>query len=307
MNFYDQGYPADLLVRTMVSSIEIKNLNGRAKSVFQVNDPSDPSYADFLEFCVDLRNAQRSHALILDLESITNAVVYYGSDAKLPEIVSAIQTPGFAVTCDTNAGKVTMTYGKQNLRWRLGLIPGFTIKNDRPQLTDLDTFLADPLMQDVFSTNNEQQGLVYDLRKPEERSRAANKFANYIAQTNLVLRMRTFESAMFSVARQQSYFEQLNGKSRGGASFTNDSFGPCALIHSNKIMVRPAMTLRYSQIKERPERTLVELKHDKQTYAVSEFGGTHQNSIVFTILSYLYAQTSINTQNLPVQQTIRLQ
>lgn len=43
-----------------------------------------------------------------------------------------------------------------------------------------------------------------------------------------------------------------------------------------------------------------------QTYYVGDLKDETQNRTVFTLLSYLFAQAAISTQNLPVQQLIQV-
>jgi hypothetical protein len=64
--------------------------------------------------------------------------------------------------------------------------------------------------------------------------------------------------------------------------------------------------------------TLIEINHNHVTYSIGDLEGKadplypdglnpYQNRTVFSIISYLYLQTAISTQNLPVQQLIQVQ
>jgi len=233
-------------------------------------------------------------------------IVYSSTDAKLPDVINTAQAPGFSVKFETNGPKITVIHKQQNLKWKLNGIPGYTMTTNGYQMTDRKMTNANPLM-DAVAPRTDAWEWTHDDRGTEEKSRAALDFANYLVQTNIVLKMRTFEAAMYSVARQQVYFERLRGSGRGKVAYDRDDYGPVAKLPDLKLRVRPAMTLVRTHIKLRPERNLVEVNHANTIYSVGDVNGTDQNLLVFTIISYLYAQTSISTQNLPIQQVIRLQ
>jgi hypothetical protein len=67
------------------------------------------------------------------------------------------------------------------------------------------------------------------------------------------------------------------------------------------------MKLTYGDNELSPHAKLVEVNYDNVLYSVGDAEGTIQNRTVFTMLSYLFSQTAISTQNLPVQQLIRVQ
>jgi hypothetical protein len=88
---------------------------------------------------------------------------------------------------------------------------------------------------------------------------------------------------------------------------------PGELAQDSRFKVRPLMTLtRRPEEGERPPlQKLAEICYyngsTNQTYYVGDPKGESQDQVVFTMLSYLFAQTAVSTQNLPVQQTIRSQ
>src|SRR5581483_4904745 len=320
MTFYDQGYPADLVIRTMVASIEHKTIsNGMQKSDFWINDTNDPTYHDFLKFCADVRSMQLSHVLILDRDDQKSTLVYTGPKTKLADVIAAVQAPGFDVT-SSPTGDSIVSYKQPGLRWKLNVLPGFrpekieylmengvTGTNVVYQLVASPATFETNYFATAFSAPEERPKFTYDRRSNLEKGTNAVNLAADISQTNIVLKMRTFEAAMYSVARQQKYFERHVGATWGNIDYGFDEFGPYAKLHDADVKVRPTMTLEHAQIKEHPGHLLAHLRHGNASYAVADFKGTTQNSLVFTVLSYLYAQTAISTQNLPVQQTIRLQ
>ncbi len=74
--------------------------------------------------------------------------------------------------------------------------------------------------------------------------------------------------------------------------------------------VRPTMRLTCRSGERSPANILAEVSYGdttEETYYVGDATGQTQNRTVFTVLSYLYAQTAIGTQSLPVQQLIQVQ
>jgi hypothetical protein len=74
------------------------------------------------------------------------------------------------------------------------------------------------------------------------------------------------------------------------------------------------MMIKYDPQKRLHLSKLVEVDYKNETYSVGDFDGedvyptdSNQNRAVFTMISYLFSQTAINTQNLPVQQLIQVQ
>jgi hypothetical protein len=153
--------------------------------------------------------------------------------------------------------------------------------------------------------------------------------------------MRTFEAALYSVAKQQIYFQQmLEQQAKTNTLYVvktdlgKDSNGLYARVYydnRNYFLVRPLMTLTYNDDGARTNRVQptrrasgevqsppflppsfqedVRVNYEGTTYVVGDPEGAivTQNRTVFTILSFLFGQTAINTQNLPIQQLIRVQ
>jgi hypothetical protein len=101
--------------------------------------------------------------------------------------------------------------------------------------------------------------------------------------------------------------------------YCGDAYGPLAIIplgdeadrNYAPLVVRPLMKLTRQNQELPPYYKLAEIPYDdghaKETYFVGDSKDSDQNRTVFTLLSYLYAQTTIGTQNLPVQQLIQVQ
>jgi len=91
---YDQGFHADLLVRTMVASVRYLDTNG--EYVLLVNHPYNPSYLSFLRFCEGLRDAQLNRDLLVKpVESLDPPPTY--RDVKLADALAALSA-GYGMT-----------------------------------------------------------------------------------------------------------------------------------------------------------------------------------------------------------------
>ena len=63
-DFFKMNYHADVLLRTMVQSVEIKSADG-STDTWLVNHPGTGSYADFLEFADELNLAQEKQMILV--------------------------------------------------------------------------------------------------------------------------------------------------------------------------------------------------------------------------------------------------
>ena len=292
--FYDQGYPADLVVRTMVESVQRATVKGTSTN-YEVlaNDPNDPSYPDFLIFCHNLREAQLSHALSVQLA--TNNVPIYSStntNAKLSDVVSAVQA-GMTVTCKTATGDVSVTRPTQSFEWQAN---GNSPTNPPPQFNALDFQPASV------------------PAKPASMQAFATAFAAGYAKGEYKLKMRTFEAALYTVAKQEEYFRKLakaqQGQMTAGIKYRVDpAAGPVATVkrRGSHFDVWPLMTMTHCGKEQVPPTPLVATAYNGRNYMVGRADDNNQDRTVFTMLSYLFAQTAISTQNLPVQQLIQVQ
>lgn len=377
LTFYDQGYPADWIIRTMVTSIQKQSIqttvlnlttniftNGMWTNIiiqsitnsittnceFYANDPCDPTYPRFLEFCADLRNAQLCHALTINRSGSDPTTVYSSTSAKLTDVVSAIGA-GLTVKCtDTNSGRIIVTHSESGLQ----LAPGnLLIRDNFLQYTNLLGYQPETRL--TFDTETEEAKISNALEVAQDildwkvtTPISTNKLGivQNILEKKAVLKVRTFEAAMYCIAKQEAYFEKMRNSQTNQLPFpsTNDivygvdTYGPYAVVirdDRSRFKVRPTMTLTYkytdvgtnhfsrSQVTwQRGNQTSsdmafaceppdfseqVRVDYNNVPYVVGDVEGTTQNRTVFTMLSYLFAQTAINTQNLPIQQLIQVQ
>jgi len=423
LTFFDQGYPADLVVRTMVESVQhevstnftVNNLTIHAASAHTnntrfgtaittvaaytnletvdlgtnyvewamctntyitetgtntfisrvkpaalprfetlVNSPDDLSYPRFLLFCRNVRNAQLVHALTVD--TVSNATeLYYSSitNTKLTDVVSAVQA-GLSVKYAADSGEITVNNSK----------PGLVLK------AETNSILA---WADLASQSN---ALTFDIQEPSWKGTNAVKYATRYANGNYKLKLRTFEAALYGVAKEEARFRELAREPlQPGIIYGKDAFGPYVILNNltnrntkldsltnrvailnnlttsfavlnnltninatltdttnvdamlanptngvpdrhakaNKnagnynIRVRPIMTLTHPGGERVPLTTVADVRYNGREYSVGDEDNSNQNRMVFTMLSYLFAQTAISTQNLPVQQLIQVQ
>jgi len=310
--FYDQGWQASWVLRILADSVEhqvvtetivtnlVTNIVAGVTSVvaapvavsttnfeFWVNNPYSPTYPQFLNFCMDLQNAQRCHALSVVNGVVCTNVVYCSADAKLTDVVAAVQA-GLSVTCDPQATKrfqVTKTD------------TGVRFASSSPFVSGDDS-----VPQSIF--NPDRESAAASLRRAVEFSQ---KYTGH----EYTLKLRTFEAAMYSAAKEEDEFRNLAGEGApyAGLSFGTTNKGPCAVLQrpgGAKVEITPIMTLTYRPGEIVPADPLAQVKYRGKTYMVADRGDSNQNRLVFTILSYLFAQTTVGTQNLPVQQLIQV-
>lgn len=99
----------------------------------------------------------------------------------------------------------------------------------------------------------------------------------------------------------------------GDITFGKDENGPYAVVFRDTglpLLARPIMLITRDKDEAPFDRVLVELKYGdgspKHYYCIGDRGESIENRSVFTLLSYLFAQAGVSTQNLPVQQLIQV-
>lgn len=288
---YDLGWPADLLARTMVRSvIRTNHTAGKHMVTYMVNSPGDPSYPEFLRFCSKLRTNQLGQLLVFSRKPGHDNVVFASTEVRLAEVVSAIQS-NLTVT-SSPFGVVTVT----------------------------KTGIAQPgLIPNISSDSKKYTTALFQVEASRQYS-DAEEFANDF--TNCSLQMLSVESAMYTAAREERYFRDYltNPPLHADICYEDSRQGPVALVEDTKsgktFEVHPLLTLTQAgNVQVKPEHRLVEIPYafrdraDGQPgeYFIGDYNNRIDNRTVFTILTYLFAQTGVSTQNLPVQQLIHLQ
>jgi hypothetical protein len=312
--FYDQGYPAELVARTMVASVQhattTKSDTGIVTNYeYWINNPNDPTYPRFLDFCSTLHYDQRWQVLTVGTGATTTNLVYCGTNSKLPDIVASVQA-GLSVKFDTNSDNTVVTQIQPgSFKFVVNNPPDVDFYMKRKALIGLEKFSP-------ASLSELDHKVTGDTQDPETSLSSAVGTAQDFAADHFVLKMRTFEAAMYSVAKEEGYFRRFAEGAQHPPPYPDvaymiDADGPCAKVtrsNNSTFKVRPIMTLTCPNdpIEKAPPSNLVVHYGDK-TYFVGDPTNSTQNKTVFTILTYLYSQTAISTQNLPVQQLIQVQ
>lgn len=277
--FYEQGYHADLLIRITVASVQRPSKTDAHKSEYLVNNPMDSTYPQFLEFCDSMRKAQLEHALISDTTDTGDLKI---NSANLSDIAYA-KGAGLEVKQDKTTNAYTVGHQQTS---------GFKVN-------------------DAW-TSSEQDKAFIDFVKTFEKNRT--KF-----------QMRTFEAAMYSVAKEEVYFDWKQNQKGGPITFSHDEYGSYVEITpttGNDLRIRPIIQLQrgYPSTARLRFSELTSLLYDGVVYSVGDLEGYAKdgsraeptiiktyNRTVFTMLSYLFSQISIDTQKLPSQQFIQVQ
>jgi len=318
--FYNEGWPADWVARTMLESIQIKIPDSSSSTncylEVYLNDPSDPTYPQFLRYCNELYDAQRFH--ILEAGKMTHnadeTIVYEQTNATLKDVIAAVKA-GLTVKRD-KSGVYTYCMAKTN-----------ESSSESPNLLITDEGFL------VSKFYNQKKGLV---RSDVEKSvRNAITIAEELCTNRVILSMRTFEETMNGAASEQDYFKFYESPANmpyvGGISFTNDPYGTIAIVNPetpDAFPVRPLLMIRYPARVRSHISTLAGLKYEGEVFTVGDlrekysdpsekflegFQGYRpddiygQNSMVFSMLSYLFSQAAVDTSKLPVQQLIQVQ
>jgi hypothetical protein len=328
--FYDQGYPADLVARTMLDSVQhvttistniittnipnsvlglitnviaistttitttsvTNNVTNNVTTItttsvtnsipaststnipinitnvainyeFWVNDPNDPSYPQFLEFCSQLRYAQLCHALTVGT-AISNALIYSSTNAKLTDVVAAVQA-GLSVKCDsTNNGHIAVTQS-----------PSIKFVGPGELYRERYEYLTNELKKPA-DTN-----ITFDNQDPGLDVANAVHLAQEFTSGNYTLKMRTFEAAMYSVAKQEVYFRHFAPTNHfdtnslehdtppytTNITYTKDGYGPLAIV-THQIIGTPRTIFSVREIKDLNE---IIQKWSGQSNAISAF------------------------------------
>jgi hypothetical protein len=294
---YDQGWPANWLIRTMVDSITKTSTNyaSGTKVEVYVNDPSDPTYPAFLTYCDGIFHGQLLRTLIMKESSGEQKEIYESTNSKsykLSELISAIGN-GLSVTW-TNNGPVVKTKSGDSYELVTNWNNNFNIYTN---------YIGSNF---IFST--------------QEAFNSAKNFVTNFDNAAVTFKMRTFESIMNAVASEESMFNDSTNPSYRSTNivFTNDGCGPIAIVFpsdgSCSFTNRPIISISDKSCPGFSK--LIGVKYKDVPYCIGDFtngteevvpGYDYQNREVFTLLSYLCSQIAIDTSKLPVQQLIQVQ
>lgn len=153
------------------------------------------------------------------------------------------------------------------------------------------------------------------------------KFVIEYRDGQYTFKLRTFESVLYALAHEQEMFKRFEKEKPrySEITFVENPYGPIAKVHrhgGHSFQVRPILVIQYDNEARSNLAILVEVEDTHgQLFTIGDFDenklktkpkidpGTPEtaNRTVFTVVSYLFGQASISTQNLPVQQLIQVQ
>jgi len=277
-------------VRTVTRQVPVYSTN--VETFF--NSPNDPTYPKFLEFCDSLRDAEFFHTLAVERNTNDTRVVYRSKDPDLTDVAAALAA-GLNVQYDPKTGECVASKTELTLKWAYQPSSEAQIQDESSTVAKAHSFLA------------------------------ADAFAKHCQFT---FKTRTFEAIMYSVANEERLFKKLaypKNLSYDGVTFTNDPDGlPMAVVSRGSLLLtnRPILTINYEGHEPDHLSKLIEVAYKGENYTIGDIERAapamasdphsgpldlYQNRTVFSLLSYLFAQIAINTQNLPVQQLIQVQ
>lgn len=307
---YDQGFGADILARTMIESIAVCDPRNPGDFKVYVNNPRNPNYRGFLAICDAMREAQRDQRLVVEkVQSHPKPTIY--QDVKLSDAVAAAKE-GFTVVNGKDAHSYAVTAPPSATGFKLVLVSdaGTPIKAMVKAKPEWSIFVNGGWTRS--QSNNPATSGGDKKHSP--------------SQPRVELRMRTMISAMYAVAREEGYFKDLalhpQKRPYDTMAFASDAGGVYAKAHDKysdcmgvcfpegdaEKPVRPILTMTGFK----PDSThrlskLVEVRHENRTYVIGDMEPDQPNREVFSLLSYLFVQASLDPQKLPVQQLIQVQ
>ena len=316
--YLEEEYTAVIATNFVPSPVPIITQHLETNYEYWVNDPNSSSYPHFLEYCKTLRFLQRYNILGIDRGSGSNIVdiARDPSKVKLADIVSAIGS-GLSVNYIPASNLLVVSKQNQDFKFHKNQIPtpGFSTNPGY-----FDKMNRQYSLQQL-ATNEDYQAARDWVLYPK-----AQLLADRIVADHIKLKMRTFEAALFSAANEQREFEyyETHTPPYANLSFQANQYGPVAtLILGDGVPynVRPILTLHYRAMERAQLTKVAQIGHDGETYTIGDLEGryarhdpligdrfnVYQNRMVFSLVNYLFLQTAINSQNLPVQQLIQVQ
>ena len=317
--------PAGTILETeLVTNVE---MTYATNTEIMVNSPTDRSYPDFLEFCFFLRRLQAYHLLTVHPgETQGGTVVYQGNQAKLPDLAAAVES-GLSTKYDANSGEYLVTKPNQSPSLQLSITNQTfeTFTNNNPDVTTY--------------TNNKPNvtGTKYTLALNREMFDAMMGTASRLENTDARLKMKTVEVAMYDAANEAHLFQSKTNSLRHDIKYSDfDKYGTFGVVSVNTnyppFAVRPVLMLNYDRSSMTNLAISVQVAYQGQGFTIGDFteralamqiSNTNKpsglagvimpedspqtsNRDTFTVLSYLFSQVAIDTQNLPLQQLIQI-
>jgi hypothetical protein len=229
MSLFDQGFHADVLMRTMVARIELSDGRTDGKTITLVNHPLDPSYPRFLRLCHYLYEyGQLGHFAVIRPGRPTFTLK--SGDVKLADAVSAIQA-GYTISDIPGAPKDSSDNRKDKPGKAMdspvspndssGAIPDNTgslsimLPNVNPAIVFDNKALPDPVrpgIEAIFTGANTVAAGDESHGATPEGSAAAKEIKDRLSGWTIKLTMRTFLSVVYAISKEESYFRTLKNR-----------------------------------------------------------------------------------------------
>ena len=110
------------------------------------------------------------------------------------------------------------------------------------------------------------------------------------------MKLRSFFETLYWVATEEQEFNAIAG----------DPGGPAWLETVPPSQRPPVLRLTWREVTEALEPPVITLKYGDRTYAITDLRGRRWNRNVFTLLSYIESQVTLDPKQLPVQQLINV-
>lgn len=304
---FEQGWEADTLIRTMVSYVEVIScVDGKEQIKIWHNDPSDPTYEQFIELACELKLADVSDSIAVVFDEAPACEIGQNPDPKAPAAprflgvalkdAIAAKAAGFDLEPAPSVG------GKPAQGYVLGSPAKSYYQYKINGSASLDP-MAYSTLTDEFHLNKGYTLFIGDL--PE---RVKPPPGGAIACFHLA----SFEGALATVANEQRLFlKYFRTKGapweraiRLGKSDTVLKAYPLLSFEEEKSYYSP------SPLKDFPH-----IKHDGNTYVVGPCQydpkdprdlqtPSNSNREVFTLLVYLFNVSGIDSTKLVIPQVI---
>jgi hypothetical protein len=280
---FDQGFHANTLVRTIVTSIRFSDTNGIIKIL--VNHPYSSTYAEFLRFCEKLYRAQVNRQIIVEsTDKLSDAPVLY-RDVKLSETLAA-SAAGYIVKNGPSANAYYVTASHKS----------FMLKPGPEKGAGVATFSA--AEESAFLTGKVE----FQMRTFIAAMYAVAKEEVYFRE-----RVRTNHDET-----ELKFTKDANGYLAWSTNGTSIAVRPVLTLTGFDLDQRAQLTKLVELTYHKMAYTVGDSESEEEI--LSPIVGTagilkaprSSNRSVFSLLSYLFAQNAIDPQKLPVQQLIQV-
>jgi hypothetical protein len=275
----EQGEPIDQLLRVLAQSVEYTD-PATGKKIILVNDPNPnhpEPYVNFLRvagICLELQQRQ-----MLNVETATTPILSPVPAYDAPSLDQAIKL--------AEKGLTLMPIPDQPGKYGIATIVSSTTLHVSPDAVTLwEDLLSRPYFQLPHMVN--RPATLPGARPTPTPEPAAASAAG------LSIKLRSFFEIVAWISTEQAAFERL-------------AVRPGFLDSLPPTQRQPAIRLLWDGIDEsKLETPVAALTYGGKVYAITDWKGSRWNREVFTLLSYVESQISLDPKSLPVQQLINV-